>query len=339
VVLTDKLVSNGAYSVTSAVPSQGSCSQSGDTITCNLGNLNAGSRATLTVTVSSNDAVDVNDVATASSPTPDPNSANNSATGHVSFVASADLALTKSSAPNPVVAGTNLTYTINVSNSGPSAATNVLVQDTLPAQISVISATPSVGSCTGGIPGNPAQPLKCSLGTLAVSGSASITLLVKVNASTPEGTILINNASVSSDVSDANNANNTQTANTTVQARADLAITKGSDKPNYKPNTTITYIVTTTNNGASDALAVVVTDVLPLSQQILYGGNTGGCTQAGVTLTCNLGDMPVGASKSFNVYLLVKGNRGNITNNVSVTSSTTDPNLANNAASKTVSVK
>ena len=47
------------------------------------------------------------------------------------------------SKPGPaiVLAGSNLTYNIAVSNAGPTAATNVIVKDTLPANAAFVSAT------------------------------------------------------------------------------------------------------------------------------------------------------------------------------------------------------
>ena len=345
VVVTDTLTSQSPFTLgalpagCTAVPPVGPATSY--IITCNLGTLAAGASVTLHIPVTSGSVGgDINDVARVSSSTPDPDTSNNQATGRVMFTSSANLSVTKSSSPNPVVAGTNLTYTITASNAGPSPATNVVVTDTLPGQISVVLVTPGGGfQCSGGIPGNPAQPLICTLGTLASGGSAIITVLVKVNASTPDGTILINNAAIGSDTFDPDNSNNVVTANAPVVARADLAITKTSDQPNYKPNALISFTVGVTNNGPSDALAVVVTDTLPTVAQAIYQSDTGGCTKAGGVLTCNMGNMPVGTSKSFNVYMIVKGNRGTITNNVSVASSTTDPAGGNNTASKSVGVK
>jgi uncharacterized repeat protein (TIGR01451 family) len=174
---------------------------------------------------------------------------------------------------------------------------------------------------------------------VAVGASPTVTFVVKVDASTPDGTILVNNAAVASDAFEPDNSNNSATALTTVNARADLAITKTSDKPNYQPNSLITFTVSMTNNGPSDALAVVVTDTLPDLKQAIYLGDTGGCTKSGNILTCNMGNMPVGTSKSFIVNMTVKGNRGTISNVVSVASSTTDPNSGNNTATANVGVK
>jgi uncharacterized repeat protein (TIGR01451 family) len=86
------------------------------------------------IAFTSDDPGDINDTATVTSTTPDPVGGNNSATGRVSFVASADVAISKTAKPNPVDAGTNVTYTITVSNGGPSLASNVVVKDTLPAK-------------------------------------------------------------------------------------------------------------------------------------------------------------------------------------------------------------
>ena len=129
------------------------------------------------------------------------------------------------------------------------------------------------------------------------------------------------------------------TALTTAVTRADLAIAKTSDSPTYKPSSVITYTVTVTNGGASDAQAVVVTDNLPDIKAAIYQSDTGGCTKSGATLTCNIGTLAVGGSKSFNIYLLVKGNRGTVTNTATVQSSTTDPVAGNNTVSYSVTIQ
>jgi uncharacterized repeat protein (TIGR01451 family) len=143
------------------------------------------------------------------------------------------------------------------------------------------------------------------------------------------------------DQSDPNNGNNSATAAVTVNAQSDLAITKTSDQASYKPSSVVTYTVSVTNNGPSNALAVIVTDNVPDIQQALYQSDTGGCVATAsppTVLTCNLGSMPVGTSKSFNIYELIHGSQGNVSNTASVTSSTTDPNLANNTAVRTVTI-
>ncbi|HEV2198599.1 MAG TPA: DUF11 domain-containing protein [Bryobacteraceae bacterium] len=347
VSLSDTIVASTPFTIGTVAMTQGSCSATPGTITsgsvtCSLGTIPAGTTATVTVNFSAQSGGTIEDNVSVTSTTPDPNNANNTATGAVTYISSADLSITKTALPSPVVAGANLTYIITASNAaGPSMATNVVVKDTLPGQVSVVSVTPSVGTCSGGIPGNPAQPLICTLGSLIKGGSATITVVVKVNSSTPDGTILINNASIGSEINDPNNANNVATVYSPVVAHADLAIVKTSDKAIYKPTSTVTYTINVTNNGPSDALAVIVTDNLPTIKQAHYQSDTGGCTLTLATdvLTCNLGTMPTGTTKSFNIYELIIGNKGAITNTASVTSATTDPNTANNTSTRIVGVK
>jgi uncharacterized repeat protein (TIGR01451 family) len=223
VVVTDAIVSNASFAVTSVTGA--SCTTSigspmSATVTCNLHTVVAGEETTIHVVVTSNDAGDINDTATVKSATPDPVNGNNSATGRVSFFASADLAISKTvMPPSPVVAGTNITYTVAVSNAGPSSASNVVVKDTLPAEVNVLAVTPSLGSCTWGIPGNPLQPLTCTMGSMARAGSATITVVARVDPKTPNGKVIDNNATVSSAVTDSNNGNNSATAAVTIIAQ------------------------------------------------------------------------------------------------------------------------
>ena len=84
----------------------------------------------------------------------------------------ANLAIVKGDAPDPVVAGSNLTYTLTVTNGGPDAAAAVQVSDTLPAGVSFVSASSSAGSCSG------TATVVCSLGTVANGGSVTVTIVV-----------------------------------------------------------------------------------------------------------------------------------------------------------------
>jgi uncharacterized repeat protein (TIGR01451 family) len=312
------------------------------TVTCTDAILPAGSRLTIKVTFTADSTGDVNDTASVSSSTPDPDFSNNTAVGRVSFAASSDMRLDKAAAAS-VVAGTNLTYILTATNLGPSPAANVVITDSLPALVSFVSAVPSQGSCQAGVvPGDPTKPLKCNLGTIGVPPSptsATVTVVVKVNSDVPAGTVLVNNGEVTSSAADPNNSNNVKTVSTTVTTSADLVIVKTSDANNYKPSSQITYQITVSNTGPSKALAVVVTDNLPDIKQAIYQSDTGGCVlSTPTTLTCNLGDMAVGTNKSFFVYLLVKGNQGSVSNTASVTSATSDPTVPN-TSTRIVQVK
>ena len=72
----------------------------------------------------------------------------------------ADAAITMVASPDPATVGNNLTYAITVANIGPSndVATGVTVTDTLPGNVTYVSATPSQGTCTG------TSTVTCNLG-------------------------------------------------------------------------------------------------------------------------------------------------------------------------------
>ena len=86
----------------------------------------------------------------------------------------ADVAVFKSATPEPIIAGSQLTYTIVATNSGPDDATGVLVTDLLPADVSFDSAVPSVGSfdSTTGV---------WNVSTLSASNSATLIITVTVD--------------------------------------------------------------------------------------------------------------------------------------------------------------
>ncbi len=111
----------------------------------------------------------------------------------------ADLGLTKSDSPDPVLAGQLLTYTLGVSNAGPHAAAGVTVTDTLPANSTFDSASATQGSCS-----ESAGTVTCALGTVANGGTASVQIKVRPNS---QGTVT-NQASVASDAGDLNGSNN-----------------------------------------------------------------------------------------------------------------------------------
>ncbi|MGE0129513.1 MAG: hypothetical protein AB7U82_15660 [Blastocatellales bacterium] len=104
-----------------------------------------------------------------------------------------DLFVSGSVSPAPALAGSDVVYTLTVTNNGPSNSANTVVTDTLPPGFTAISATSSLGSCSGVGTGN----VTCSLGTLgapnqcAVAGapptSATITIIAHVPAVTPPG--------------------------------------------------------------------------------------------------------------------------------------------------------
>jgi len=124
---------------------------------------------------------------------------------------SADLSITQSDSPDPIPTGDNLTYSLTITNSGPSPATGVKVTDTIPSGVTVVSATPSQGNCTR------QNTVVCELGMLASETTAMVTLVVKIPLSGNPGG-MSNSASVSGIEPDPRTDNNTAVVVTTVTA-------------------------------------------------------------------------------------------------------------------------
>jgi len=83
-----------------------------------------------------------------------------------------DLSVTKAGSPATQTLGDgNITWTMVVTNNGPSAATGVTIADPMPAGNTFVSATTTQGTCTGG------AILNCSIGTMAAGASVTITLV------------------------------------------------------------------------------------------------------------------------------------------------------------------
>ncbi|HEV3446703.1 MAG TPA: DUF4214 domain-containing protein, partial [Gemmataceae bacterium] len=241
--------------------------------------------------------------------------------------------------PATVTAGTNITYTLSVTNNGPSDAQGVSLTDTLPPGTTFVSASAGTGSGTS---------YADSIGTLAAGATDTITVVAKLISSAANGSTLTNSATVTSGTPDPNVANNAATFASTVSTSADLVITKtspGSVPPGILRGSIaeaegfpITYTIAVTNNGPSDSQAVVVTDMLPTGLIFNSASFSQGTTsQSGNTITANLGTVASGATISGTI-VVTPTEDGTIINTASVTSSTPDPNAQNNSATAQDSV-
>jgi uncharacterized repeat protein (TIGR01451 family) len=133
-------------------------------------------------------------------------------------VQSADLSLAMTQGASTVPAGSNQTYTLTIGNAGPNDATNTTASDTLPTNATLVSATPSQGAACAGT-----TVVTCNVGTVANAGSATVTIVVKVNAGATGN--LVNSASVISDLPDPNMQNNTASVTATIGAATNFTLT------------------------------------------------------------------------------------------------------------------
>ena len=189
------------------------------------------------------------------------NPANNAATSTVPLVPSADVQLTKTG-PSNATAGTNVDYTLTVTNAGPSTATGVSVTDPTPPGLTLVAVT---DACTA---------FPCVLGNVAPATpqTVTVTYLVPAGYTTPDP--IVNTASVTTTTADPNAANNTSTASTALAAPVtDLTISKTNGVTASVPGTPTTYTIVVGNAGPSVATNATVTDNFP-------------AILAGVTWTC-----------------------------------------------------
>jgi len=290
------------------------------------------------------------DVAGVTSGTSDPNLSNNSATAitSVTLASLSDDAVTNSASPNPVIAGSNITYTQVVTNNGPAVSPNITLTENLPANTTFVSAGgPAAWTCSF------TTTITCSASTLAVGTSATITVVLKVIAGTAAGTVISDIVNVASGVEDPNTSNNTATANVTVATavQSDLAITSSASPTSIVTDgNNITYTQSVTNNGPAASGVATFTDTIPTGTTfvsfVVPAGWACGATIPAVggtgTISCTIATLAVNATASF--PLVVKASLGDtpgtaITNTANINVpclSASDPNCANNTAATTV---
>jgi uncharacterized repeat protein (TIGR01451 family) len=166
----------------------------------------------------------------------------------------ADLSVAQIDSPNPVTMNDDLTYTITVTNNGPTTSTSVIVTDTLPATVIFVSVASSQGTSTyvGGT-------VSCGLGSLTSNAMAIVQIVVIPT----EAGVITNTATVSADQSDPNQANNTAAVTTAVLAPAQLDVSPANfDFGTVTTGTTTlaTFVVTNTGGAMLTGTAIVSGD-------------------------------------------------------------------------------
>ncbi len=332
VTVTDSLPPELTY--VAALPSTGTCTETGGTVSCDLGTLPAGAEATVTidVTVHASTTGTVTNTGHVHSNTTDPVPGNNTATIHTPVAPSADVAIVKTGAPNPVTAGNTLTYTLEVVNLGPSDAQDVIVSDPLPPEVTYISSSATAGTCT-----EASNTVTCDLGTLALGGTDTIHIVATAEPGTPPKSFE-NTAHVSSTTHDPHLHNNSSSFTSNLSTSADVALTKvGSPKP-VTAGDNLTYTLEATNHGPSVASSVTVSDPLPAGTTFVSATTSAGtCSESAGTLSCSMGDLTVGETGTIVVTVTVGASvpAGPLTNTATASSPTPDPITPNTATDET----
>lgn len=305
------------------------------TVTCSFGNIAVGAFSptiTLVVATNAGSVPTVLNLSTVSGNEPDPVAINNTANETTTVNPAADLAVTVADAPDPVVAGGNVTYTVTVANSGPSAATAVVLTNTLPAAVTFVSATPSAGTCAAPAAG----AFTCNLGTINSGANATVVVVVTTTGATAAS--ITNSATATAAVADPSAANNTGAAATTVNPSANLSLTLADAPDPATQGGNITYTGTLGNAGPSNASSVVFTQAVPASTTFVSAtASAGACTQAAGTITCSIGTVNSGAGATVTIVVTATAT-GTVNASATISSAVTDPVAANNTATAATTV-
>jgi uncharacterized repeat protein (TIGR01451 family) len=351
IVLTETVPANTTF-VSLAGPAGWACTAVSP-YTCSITTLAANATASFTFVVKVNTTAasgsTITDTASVASATSDPNSGNNSATATVGVADSADLSITDAASPIPVLAGANITYTQVVTNAGPSTATAARLTESTPPNTTFQSMvfpvgwfciTPAVGG-TGLI--------TCTDASFA-PGTASFTLVVKVNAGTAAGTAINNTVIVSSSTTDPNGTNNTAVAADVVATatEADLITTNSATPTSLPAGSNVTYTQSVTNNGPAAATAPTFNQTTPPNTNFQSITVPAGWTcitpavGASGAISCNDStSLALNGTASFTLVLQVNAGTPSGTNIADVATASASnivPNLTTNTAIATVVV-
>jgi uncharacterized repeat protein (TIGR01451 family) len=319
----------------------GTCTAAGSGNIADTVNLPVGASATYTATCGINSSATgllTNTATVAGGAASDSNPGNNSATDTDTLTPQADLAITKTDGLTTATAGGSVTYTITASNSGPSNATGATVADTFPASLTCTwtCAGAGGGTCTASGSGNIGDTANLPSG-----GSVTYTASCTISASAT-GT-LSNTATVTAPagVTDPTPGNNSATDSDTLAAQSDLAITKTDGVTTATAGGSVTYTITASNSGPSNATGATVTDTFPASLTCTWtcaGAGGGTCTASG---SGNIGDtvnLPSGGSVTYTASCTISGSAtGTLSNTATVTApaGVTDAAPGNNSATDT----
>jgi len=327
VTVVDTLPAGVAYQ--SATTTQGTVNRAGNTVTADVGQLASGASATITILVTVDPATrgTLNNEATVTGNETDTNPDNNRDVEPTAVQTLVDLSIVKTDSSDPVVAGNQLTYTLVVTNTGPSSATGVVVTDTLPEPLSFVSGTSSSGTVN-----HASGVVTAAVGNLAVGQTATITLVTQVSGQF-SGTIT-NQAEVQGNETETNLANNVDAEPTLVRKEVDLAITKTDSNDPATAGGQLTYTLVVTNNGPSGATGVTVTDTLPAALSFVSGTSTSGTVNhAGGVVTAAVGNLAAGQTATITLVTQVDAQfSGTLTNEATVAGNEPETNSNNNTA-------
>jgi uncharacterized repeat protein (TIGR01451 family) len=301
------------------------CKQNGNTIIWNIGSLEINKPVSITLLTQVLVEGNITNIVVVNSTTKDTNETNNKANNTTEASPVCDLEIIKLVSSKKAYVGEDLTWTIIVTNHGPSAASDVKVLEDIPDSLRLVKYTATKGTFDK-------NTNIWTIGKLDNASSVTLTIVTRVLS---VGNIT-NPVDVNSSTPDSNKTNNKANNTTEASELCDLELIKSSDKNVYYVGDYMHWIIEVVNHGPSPARGVWVSDVLPSGVKFIsYSASTGTYDKA--TGNWTIGNLAKGEKVTLDILCKVI-NPGLITNNAKVTCSVNESDLTNNDDNATVNV-
>ena len=279
---------------------------------CSFFALLSGNSTTITVTATIDAAGAFDNAASVTNDRPDPDESNNTdSSGNGGEATGADVSVVKSlQSGGPFQPGDSVTYLIQVSNAGPSVATNIQVTDT-PTNLTITSVS---DGCSA---------LPCTIASMNPNNTQDIIVTATIDsAGAFDNSVIVSASEMDADLS--NNTDDTGNGGDTAPS-ADVAVVKSivTEGP-YVQGHTVEFQTVVSNNGPSTATNIVVTDT-PIGVTITSVSGAG-CT----AFPCTIPTLASGASETV-TYSATINNPGSFDNSTNVDADELDPDTSNNS--------
>ncbi len=300
VTLTQQFTVPSSVAFVSASSADASCAQAqgNGPIVCTLnGDLAPGASVSVDVLATALVAGTVTTTVTAATSATDDDATNDSATTTTDVITAvgADMALTLTDAPDPLVTGAEVTYTATATNHGPQTATDGTLLLALPAGVTNAVVSTPTGTCS--VTG---QVASCTFPDLVAGSSVAVT--VTANVTSAGGTVLIASGMVDAAQNDSNESNDAATTETVVISAggADLGVSITATPNPVLAGELLEYQVRFYNAGSSPAASAEGLFAVPptmelISVELIAGGADESCVFNPVTnaVACNFETFPM----------------------------------------------
>ena len=331
--------------------STGTATVVGTDLTWTIPGLAAGASATINYTETTDAPAALESDTTSASATSDQSTTPSSASASVEVIPASDLTISVSDGTDTIAPGASDTYTITLTNNGPSSATNATVSDTLDADFAAMSSIASIGGTTFTDLGG-GQFAWTGI-NLASGASATFTLIGNVPSPLTAGSAFVNLANVSSDPGQVDTDASSNAVDSDVVSGAassgplDVAIASydgnavtSTPSESALAGSDVTDQVTVSNTTSDAQSNVSVPITLPANftlQNATVTTSTGTATVVGTDLTWTIPGLAAGASATIN-YTETTDAPAALESDTTSASATSDQSTTPSSASASVEV-